>query len=166
MSFQKDDRINQIWNHPVYQEQYRILQEVEKTRVFCGHSLEHFLSVARLMWIYNLEQKAGLDKEQVYAAALLHDIGRGMQYKEGIPHEKAGIELAERILPDCGFQKDEIRSIVSAIASHRGSNEAGEKNFLGELLYRADKACRNCMICSAEPECNWPEEKKNRVLRD
>ncbi len=166
MSFQPNDRINQIWSHPLYQEQYLLLQECEKTRIFCGHSLEHFLAVGRLMWIYNLEEEASLSKELIYAAALLHDIGRGLQYRDGIPHDRAGIMLAEKILPECGFQQEEIRPVLTAIGEHRQSGKGSQTDRLGAYLYRADKACRNCMVCPAEKECNWSEEKKNLMIKD
>ncbi len=160
------ERINKIWQHPLYQQQYALLQECEKTRIFCGHSLEHFLSVARLMWIYNLEENSGLDKELVYAAALLHDIGRGLQYKEGIPHERAGRELSEKILPDCGFSREESRMILAAIEEHRNRTGSEKPDLLGAYLYKADKACRNCLICPAEKECSWPAEKKNMLIKE
>ncbi|MCQ2509486.1 MAG: HD domain-containing protein [Lachnospiraceae bacterium] len=166
MSFQMNDRVNRIWSHPMYQEQYQLLQECEKTREFCGHTLEHFLAVGRLMWIYNLESQAGLDKELIYAAALLHDIGRGLQYKDGIPHDEAGVKLSEVILPECGFQDEEIQPILAAIGEHRQSGSKSRTALLGEYLYRADKACRNCLVCPAEKECNWSAEKKNMMIKD
>ena len=64
-------RIDQILSHPVFQEQFALLQEAEKDRIFCRHTMEHFLDVARLMYIYNLEDQAGFSKEMIYAAGLL-----------------------------------------------------------------------------------------------
>ena len=52
-------RIDQILSHPVFREQFALLQEAEKDRIFCRHTMEHFLDVARLMYIYNLEDQAG-----------------------------------------------------------------------------------------------------------
>ena len=46
--------------------------------------MEHFLDVARLMYIYNLEDQAGFSKEMIYAAGLLHDIGRYEQMKKRV----------------------------------------------------------------------------------
>ena len=69
-------RIDQILSHPVFREQFALLQEAEKDRIFCRHTMEHFLDVARLMYIYNLEDQAGFSKEMLYAAGLLHDIGK------------------------------------------------------------------------------------------
>ena len=60
-------RIDQILSHPVFREQFALLQEAEKDRIFCRHTMEHFLDVARLMYIYNLEDQAGFSKEMIYA---------------------------------------------------------------------------------------------------
>lgn len=88
-------RIDQILSHPVFREQFALLQEAEKDRIFCRHTMEHFLDVARLMYIYNLEDQAGFSKEMIYAAGLLHDIGRYEQMEKGTPHHLAGARLAE-----------------------------------------------------------------------
>ena len=100
-------RIDQILSHPVFREQFALLQEAEKDRIFCRHTMEHFLDVARLMYIYNLEDQAGFSKEMIYAAGLLHDIGRYEQMEKGTPHHLAGARLAERILTDCDFSLTE-----------------------------------------------------------
>ena len=164
-------RIDAIYTHPLYQQHFLALQQREKDRFFCRHTMEHFLDVARLMYIRNLEEQAGLSKELIYAAALTHDIGRNEQYVSGEPHEKAGARLAREILKDCGFREDEIRKVQNAILSHRGhAGTAGYKNGcqeemdtekLSQYLYWADKKSRNCFSCPACEECNWSEEKKN-----
>ena len=41
--------------HPFFQELVQNLQQAEKGRIFCRHTMEHFLDTARLMYIYNLE---------------------------------------------------------------------------------------------------------------
>lgn len=53
-------RIDQILSHPVFREQFALLQEAEKDRIFCRHTMEHFLDVARLMYIYNLGRSGWL----------------------------------------------------------------------------------------------------------
>ena len=92
------------------------LAEYEKDRIFCRHGVEHLLDVARIAYIENLEKNSGLSKEIIYGAALLHDIGRYLQYTEGIPHEKAGADLAGEILKDCGFTGKEQEEILGAIS--------------------------------------------------
>ena len=49
-NFSDMDRVNRIWRHPVYQEHYKKIQELESERIFCRHTPEHFLDVARLMY--------------------------------------------------------------------------------------------------------------------
>ena len=149
-----------IRRHPLYTENYEKLQELEKTRIFCGHSIEHFLSVARLMMIYNAENGTGLSKELIYAAALLHDIGRAEQYENGTPHDIAGALIAEKIMRDCGFDEADIKAVREAILGHRDKNADGKNDLCG-LLNRADKKSRLCFECPAEKECSWPEGKKN-----
>ena len=128
-------RVNRIWEHPLYREAYVRIQELEQDREFCGHSAEHFLAVARLMRIYDLQEDTGLSKESIYAAALLHDIGRHLQYLEGTPHQEASAALAAEILPACGFQKLETKEILEAIRAHRSPEIRQEKSLRG-YLYR------------------------------
>ena len=154
-------RVNAILRHPLFEEKLHLLDELEAERVFCRHDLTHLLDVARLMWIDVLEKGLAIDRETVYAAALLHDLGRTEQIRRGIPHEQASAALAESILPDAGFTAEEIAVVIAAIRSHRGSAAADAREMLGEILYRADKACRLCWRCDARGACNWPEERKN-----
>ena len=100
-----------------------------------------------------------MDPEIIYAAALLHDIGRPAEYERGIPHDEAGAEMAEELLTQCGFSREETEEICSAILSHR--KNAGAETTLGRLLRQADKASRCCFSCNAKKECKWPEEKMN-----
>lgn len=153
-------RVHLIYEHPVFQEKFRALQEAEKDRKFCRHTLEHLLDVARLMYIDALEQGLSVSKELIYATALLHDIGRIDQMEQGMPHEQAGAMICDRILPDCGFSEDEAKKIKAAILHHRKAVEGAQDPFF-ELLYRADKRSRNCFACSAREACNWEKEKMN-----
>ena len=76
------------------------IEAAEADRVFCRHGLPHLLDVARIAWILNLERGCGLHRDVVYAAALLHDIGRAAQYQTGEPHDEAGTRIAAEVL-DC-----------------------------------------------------------------
>lgn len=156
------DRIEKIRCHPLYREQYRLLQTAEADRIFCRHTLEHFLDVARLMVIYNLEEGTGLSKEHLYATALLHDIGRYEELTQGTPHHEASAKLAGLILKDCSFSSPEIAAIQGAIRHHRDAD--GTDTPLSQYLYRADKTSRCCFACPAIKDCNWPDSKKNLTL--
>lgn len=157
------DRINRILNNSSYLEHLGQIHKAEQERNFCRHNMAHFLDVARIAWIWNLEEGLGMDKEIVYAAALLHDIGRHEQYKDGTSHETASARIAPEILRDCGFVQEEVELVVDAIMSHRSSGIKDENSFRG-LLYRADKASRACFACGVRGGCSWKDGKKNLNL--
>lgn len=154
------DRINRILNHSSYLEHMGKIHEAEADRDFCRHNVAHFLDVARIAWIWNLEEGLGMDKEIVYAAALLHDIGRHEQYSDGTPHELSSARIAPEILGECGFVQEEVAMVADAIVSHRNSRVMGESSLRG-LLYRADKASRACFACGVRAKCSWKDGKKN-----
>lgn len=154
-------RVNAVWQHETYQSCLKKLDAWEQKREFCRHTPEHFLDVARITWILALEAGILADKEIVYAAGLLHDIDRFLQYEEGIPHEQASAELAEQILKDCSFDPAEQARILELIQGHRTKYQEG----LAGLFYQADKLSRNCFSCPAREKCDWPEEKKNTEIR-
>lgn len=160
------ERITRIYNHPVYRKEVQFILEAERNRQFCRHDMQHFLDVARIGWILCLERELNISKEMVYAVALLHDIGRGMQYREGVHHDEASVLLAGHILPECGFSAVQTKEICDAIAGHRMSSEVTEcRTDLGKILEEADHASRCCFACGAEPECYWLKEKKNLEIR-
>lgn len=158
------EQMQRVWNilsHPSYQEYLKKNQEEERGRRFCCHNLQHFLDVARLAYIFKLERGCEVSKELIYAAALLHDIGKWQQYRKGVPHEIASSHLAEELLLDAGFLEAERRQIQQAILHHRNGEGTGE---LDILLYEADKCSRSCYTCPVSAECNWAEEQKNQKV--
>lgn len=187
-------RVNRLLEHPVYKAALKSIEEAEEKRIFCRHDMEHFLSVARVAHIYNLQEGAGLDQELIYAAALLHDIGRAAEYEDGTPHQEAGAQLSKQLLSECGFDEEAQHLILPAIRFHRQNvAEAAEKKggqadktrqtaaereqeqkagqstekskYLREYLYRADKKSRLCFSCKAQKECNWGMEKRNLEIQ-
>ena len=160
------ERVNAILAHPLYQKYYRRLEKLEQGRIFCRHQMPHLLDVARIAYITSLEHNMGLEKELVYAAAILHDIGKCAQYEEGIPHEQAGEQFAAEILAalpeDHAFSGEEKKMILTAIRGHRKLRENPEP--LEWLLYTGDKASRMCFACPAEGECDCSTEKKNMEI--
>ena len=138
-------RVQAVWEHPLYQQNLKDLTRLEADRVFCRHTPEHFLDVARLAYIFALERKLNCSRELIYCTALLHDIGRAEQYTTGTPHDEAGVRIAETILSDLDFSSEEKESILSAIEEHRSSGK--ETSILSQLIYEADKKSRNCFLC-------------------
>ena len=184
------ERVNKILNHDLFKEYVQKNRMAEENRRFCHHDMGHLLDVARLAMIFALESdffsgdseedslqgreqgvcgaydKAGAEaeKELIYAAALLHDIGRWRQYEDGTPHEKVSARLVPKILADCGFTEAETAQIVTAVSEHRDET-VKERQSLSGILYRADKMSRGCFCCEMEHACDWKGSKKNLILQ-
>ena len=71
------------------------LAKKEEERIFCIHDIEHCLDVARISYILALENDIKIDKDIVYGAALLHDIGRAISVEN---HEIESVKTASDIL--------------------------------------------------------------------
>ena len=159
-------RVNAITAHPLYRRCYARLEELECGRIFCRHQMPHLMDVARIAYISSMEQGLGIEKEVIYAAAILHDIGKYAQYEDGTPHEQAGEKIASEILEtlpeEASFSEEEKRMILTAVRGHRRLREDAE--VLEKLLYTSDKASRMCFSCPAERACGWSIEKKNMEI--
>lgn len=154
------DRINQILYHPLFKIYMEANAVKEQGRIFCRHNMSHVLDVARIAYILNMEEEHQVSKDMIYAAALLHDIGRHVQYETGEKHAYVSARLAPEILRNCGFEKDEIAEIVDAIYHHSDKKEIDDKG-LRTLIAKADRMSRACFACQALEECKWSEERKN-----
>lgn len=171
------ERVHRLLADEEYRQSIKKLEKLEQNRIFCHHGIEHLLTVARIAWIENLEEKLGLEKEEIYLAALLHDLGRVDEYERGIPHHEAGKKRAEYFLRKLGAPKTQQKEILRAIGEHRTRNrtEDGDRasvnrtadpgGKLATLLAEADKSSRNCSYCQAYEACKWSEDEKNRPLR-
>lgn len=157
------DRVDRI----IYNDEYRRLMETvrnkETDRIFCRHGLEHCLDVARIAYIMNIEQGYAIDREIIYAAALLHDVGRADPEDTGRKHHELSVEYAGRILEQCGFSTQENAQICDAIGSH--NTDGSEREGLAYVLYKADKLSRNCFDCEASDQCYWLESARNTGIK-
>lgn len=151
------DKINEIFNNKKYRKYLNRLVELERDREFCNHTIEHFLDVARISYIKVLEERLSYSKEVIYAIALLHDIGRVLQYEKNIPHDEGSVILAKEILEETSYDSNEVYEILKAIGKHRA--ECTDE--LSRIIYESDKISRNCFSCKAEKDCYWSREKKN-----
>lgn len=152
------DRINLIFHNNKFNEYLSKNKNLEKDRKFCRHNINHFLDVARIAYIISFEEKLNLKKDIIYAAALLHDIGKWQQYESGIPHNEASAKLAVEILKASNFNESEINLITDAIKNHRYENRTSDLSY---ILYKSDKLSRKCFKCKAADKCNWSNDKKN-----
>lgn len=157
------NKIDLILENATFKEHLVRINEAEIDRIYCLHSIEHLLDVARISYIINLEEKLGYDKEVIYAMALLHDIGRNLEYSEGLSHHQVGGDIALEILESVGFGEEDCQKICDAIRCHK-EPVAGQEKSLNYLLYKADKLSRNCFSCKAYDSCYWEESKKNKSI--
>ena len=162
-------RLEAIYHSEIW---LRCMEEIELAeidRIYCKHDFVHLIDVARLAHIYSLEDGLQIDKDLIYAAALLHDIGRSEEYTDGIPHDEAGARIAKEILKRSSYSDEEREAIISAVHGHRGHSESEETGgLIGRLAYvikRADKESRLCLSCDARDTCKWPDDKKNLNIK-
>jgi len=147
-------RIDNLLDVPEFQNYLDRIADMETDRIFCRHGFEHALAVARISYAYLLEQgESSLAKEVVYAAALLHDVGRWVEYQTGEDHAEASAKLAEPILKKCNFVDTEIEVIIKAIRQHR-NHQGQTDSVLGRALALADNWARDCRACNVRNVCH------------
>lgn len=147
-------RLNELVRSQDYQDHLARTAGLEKERIYCKHGFDHLLAVARIAYAYLLEQNnTNYSREVVYAAALLHDLGRWVEYQTGEDHAEAGARLAESLVREAGFTPRESEGILRAIREHR--RQGGDKvSPLGEALALADDWSRECWNCQAKSTCH------------
>lgn len=154
-------RVNDILNNEIYKNYLHRLDKYEENREFCKHDIDHFLAMARIAYIMVLEEGLNYSKEVIYSIGLLHDIGRVLEYENGISHHEASIEISKEILKDIQFSNEEKESILKAIENHRSE----QNDQLSNIIYKSDKLSRNCYKCKAIKDCYWSDEKKNFMIK-
>lgn len=157
-------RVDSILNDPWYKSCLNSNAYWEQDRRFCRHDYQHMLDVARIAYMLVLENNC-LDKiaapatpgtflnskEIIYAAGILHDMARWLQYKEGQDHAEAGARMAEPVLYRAGFDPHEKDIIITAIREHR--TPSPNASLLGQYICRADDLARPCNRCAAQADC-------------
>lgn len=165
------DRVKAIINHPLYGEYLEKNAQREKERRFCKHDYQHMYDVARAS--YNmLMDNGGIReiisrgvsgqesvREVIYAAGLLHDIARWVQYDTGEDHALAGSRLARPIMEYAGFDARETALALRAIREHRRGGQGA--SLLGKTLCLADDLTRPCAKCDARLDCYKFEQMEN-----
>ncbi|MCX7772577.1 MAG: HD domain-containing protein [Clostridia bacterium] len=153
-------RVDKVLENSIFRRNFNLMAIKEKKRIYCKHGMTHLIDTARIAYILSLENNLNIAKDVIYAAALLHDVGKIVEYTEGVEHNVVGAELCVEILMEAGFEDFEIEMIRRAILKHRDASIRNDLSLTG-ILYRADKLSRPCLYCKAEPKCDWSPEKKN-----
>ena len=154
---------DRLLSNPDYLELLAEIEQAEQERIFCGHDLNHLMDVARIGRIINCEEAMGLAADDIYLAALLHDLGRLQQYEDGTPHDQGGVAVAASFLQAIAYPEERRADILQAVSGHRREREG--ESLLTELIRKADKLSRPCFNCPARTECKWPESRKNKSFR-
>ncbi|MDD6610801.1 MAG: HD domain-containing protein [Clostridiales bacterium] len=155
------ERVQTLLEHPYYRSCLQEIEQLEQDRIYCRHGLPHLLDVARIAALLAADRKAAYPRDVIYAAALLHDLGRLRQYTTGQSHAQAGIAMAKEILKDMAFTQQEQAEILDAVGGHQAG---AAPDSLTQLLYEADEASRMCFACPAADTCYWPEERRNHTV--
>ena len=87
------ERVNRILENVTFKKNLSHLRKLEENRIYCRHDIDHLLDVARLAYIEDLEKGLGIEKEIIYATALLHDLGRVLEYTKQIPHNEGSVDF-------------------------------------------------------------------------
>ena len=87
-------RVRQIVTHPLYQQEFSALQKAEQERIYCNHTMEHFLDVAADLLHQVLRDGAEISWELI--SGRLHDLGRYRQIAEGYLMRKRALVLQNR----------------------------------------------------------------------
>ncbi|MBS4032650.1 MAG: HD domain-containing protein [Clostridiales bacterium] len=147
------ERVRAFTADPGYRRYLSLTEAHETDRLFCRHTFSHLLDTARIAWILCLERGLNFPQSLVYAAALLHDIGRFAQYEDtSVDHANESANLAAPILEKHGFTIEEIHTIQKAIRTHRLPPETVTDS-LGAILAEADDLSRPCYKCTAQNDC-------------
>ena len=159
------ERINLLLTSSLYRDYVGMVEEKEKDRVFCKHGFSHSLDVARLCWIFLLENGHAYARDVVYAAALLHDLGRCQEDNTAVTacHAVRGARLAGPLLAAAGYSLPERGLVTDAIAEHRNKEDEAFSSPLGQFLSRADKYSRLCGDCPAAAACYKKDEMPQRI---
>jgi len=99
----------------------------------------------------SMADKLSKVKEIIYAAGLLHDMARWVEYETGEDHAAAGARTTGVILDQAGFNEVEQSIIAKAIGEHRTGGTAASP--LGQYICRADDLARPCSRCGARDDC-------------
>jgi putative nucleotidyltransferase with HDIG domain len=98
---------------------------------------EHTMHVTSIA--YRLAQEEGIDPYIPIVAALFHDIGKftgGRYHRDETIEEEESAQIAERLLPEYGMKKGEIRKVLSGLRALY--NEKVRKNRVAAILHDAD----------------------------
>lgn len=137
------------------------LKNIEEDRLYCRHDIYHFLTTGRIAYILTLENGLDVSRDLVYTTALLHDLSKAVEDREGLSHSKYSARLAEDILDHTNFSKGEKDLIIQAIRDHSGWDPEPKLDTFPDIFRYADNLSRDCYNCTMADSCKWEDARKN-----
>lgn len=103
-----------------------------------AHDSEHIYRV--LNYALDIAEKHTVDTDVLTAAVLLHDIGRGAQFRNpALDHAAVGSEMAYDFLIKSGWDADKAEHVKKCISTHRYRKNSGPESTEAKILFDADK---------------------------
>ncbi|MDD3263140.1 MAG: HD domain-containing protein [Candidatus Absconditabacteria bacterium] len=119
----------------------KIKELVKKELQFCSaHNFDHVTRVYNLALL--LAKDEDVDLDVIKAAALLHDIGGKKEVDDPTGKTDHAIEsakMAEPILEELNYTKDQIKHIQNCIISHRYRTDNKPETLEAKIVFDADK---------------------------
>ncbi len=104
-----------------------------------AHDAEHVRRVLYLS-LELAETEPSADRDVLIAASLLHDVGRGEQFRDpSLCHARVGAEKAYRFLLDSGFPEDFAARVRDCVRTHRFRSDDPPASIEAKILFDADK---------------------------
>ena len=104
-----------------------------------AHDKEHIYRVLYIA-LDIASHEVDVNMDVLIAACLLHDIGRGEQYKNPkVCHAQAGSAMAYDFLMQMGWQDRIACSVADCIYTHRFRNDSPPESLEAKILFDADK---------------------------
>ena len=121
-------------------EKYQLFENYMKTCMSdSAHDTEHIYRVLNLC-LELAKYENGVDFDILIISALLHDIGREIQFKNpSLCHAKVGSEMAYSFLIENNYQKDFAEKVRHCILTHRYRSENLPQTIEAKILFDADK---------------------------
>jgi uncharacterized protein len=102
-----------------------------------SHGFDHVMRVTRLCEFIGRHEQAEMDI--LVPAALLHDIARPREEKDGTSHEEEGAKIAGAFLFSIGYDPALIAPITEAVRTHRYRSANKPEDLEAKILADADK---------------------------
>jgi len=121
---------------------YQKIKEIVEKELSCSaHAMTHVMRVYNLC-LHLAKYCSDIDIDVLKTAALLHDIARVKEFKDGtgnINHAVLGAEMAEKILTKLDYSEEKIAHVKHCIVTHRFRDKVKPQTKEAKILFDADK---------------------------